>query len=620
MNIIQILNEDKKERIIDKFRSQLEPLGDEALKVAEQIIQNDPSITKKYSEWAVKQFIEEIKNPTSTVVGGGVPNRVADILETYIKNYHNIIDRLSTQKVDDIFKVLNLSGKFSSESTEKKIKLNPKDITSFDTINDLFRFVNRYDDYLSEIKTKSEVKKEVEKVYEDNRFLIIRPLSHKSSCYYGAATKWCTTTENNDDYFKKYTSRGKLYYIIDKKSSDRTYGKMALLVPFGNGTPEIYNQQDGGERYTFLLERFAPIKEEIKKLTELGDDYETLKKIKNNPKITMYEGLTSHFFDRFDGENAIFNFSNELKNYLDFMEDEIGEDAIGYYLWAYENPNGDFFYDSARFDDDMREGYPLYTLTPEHVDILRSIVQIIKPELLESFDGSEIKRDGDWDVKLSEFIKDRLPKLYEDFGYLYSESEDRSIHEGVIKHIEDEICNLYDEIGLTKVDDENCFGQYKISIDKLIDIYEDNLDYNKELSSEQVLENIIQQNVHLDTYFMDSVNEYQDWDVFNDSFNSDMTNLLENTLEGLEMDEDIVTDATEYRSILNYISKKFGLNRPYPIKTAEDETQIIFTGVNPKNSKINFDLVKPDGERKKGSAKLTTIIKLLNNYTLFDPF
>ena len=59
----------------------------------------------------------------------------------------------------------------------------------------------------------------------------------------------------------------------------------------------------------------------------------------------------------------------------------------------------------------------------------------------------------------------------------------------------------------------DCFGQYKISIDKLIDIYEDNLDYNKELSAEQVLENVIQQNVDLDTYFMDSVNEYQDLDV-----------------------------------------------------------------------------------------------------------
>lgn len=619
MNIIQILNEGKKERLIDKFRSQLEPLGDEALQVAEQIVDNDPSVTKKYSEWAIKKFIEMLQNPPSNLQGRP-PITLASLLWVKLKYYHNIVDKLSPEKVSKIIDTVGVDGDFSSDRTEEKIRLRPKDITSFDTYEDLSILVSYYDDYLESIETEKDIKKEAEKLFENDRFLIVRPLSHKSSCYYGASTRWCTTTEDDESYFKKYTSRGKLYYIIDKKSQDRTYGKMALLVPFGNGTPEIYNQQDGGERYTFLLERFAPIKEEIQKLTEKGDDYETLKKVKNNPKTAMYEALSSHFFDRFDGENAIFNFSNELKNYLDFMEDEVGEDAINYYLWAYQNPNGDFFYDSSRFDDDMREGYPLYVLTPEHIDILRSIVEILEPELLEAFDGSEIKREGDWDVKLAEFIKDRLPKLYEDFGYLYSEAEDRSIHEGVKEYIDGEICNLYDEIGLTKVDDEDCFGQYKISVDKLIHFYEENLDYTKELSAEQVLENVIQQNIDLDTYFMDSVNEYQDWNLFAGEFNGPMTNILDDTLSDLESNTDIVTDASEYKRILNYISKKFGLNQPYPIKTAEDETQIIFTGVNPKNSKINFDLVKPDGERKKGSAKLTTIIKLLNNYTLFDPF
>ncbi len=618
MNIIQILNEGKKERIIDKFRSQLEQLGDEAIQYAEKIIDEDPSTTKKYSEWGIKKLIDTKKDSHYEYQGKSIITITGIIISEIIK-YHQIADRLSPEKVRTMFDFNKIHDHFSDKKTEDKINSRPKDINSFTNLVDLNYFNEQYNEYVENVQTEKDIKKEADKIYEDDRFLIIRPLSHKSSCYYGANTTWCTTSEGNNDYFNRYTSRGKLYYIIDKKSSDRTYGKMALLVPFGNGSPEIYNQQDGGERYTFLLERFAPIKEEIKKLTELGDDYETLKKIKNNPKITMYEGLTSHFFDRFDGENAIFNFSNELKNYLDFMEDEIGEDAIGYYLWAYENPNGDFFYDSARFDDDMREGYPLYTLTPEHVDILRSIVEIIEPELLESFDGSEIKRDGDWDVKLSKFIEDRLPKLYEDFGYLYSESEDRSIHEGVIKHIEDEICNLYDEIGLTKVDDENCFGQYKISIDKLIDIYEDNLDYNKELSSEQVLENIIQQNVHLDTYFMESVNEYQDWDVFSHSFNSDMTNLLEKVLDEIESNDEVVSDAKEYRRILNYITKNFGLNNPYPIKTSDDGAEIIFRGVNPKNSKIEFVLVN-GVERKTGSAKLSTIIKLLNNYTLFSPF
>ena len=619
MSLVSLILEDKKERLIDKFRSQLEPLGDEAIQYAEKIIDEDPSVTKKYSEWGIKKLIDTNKDPHYSYQGKSLIT-IASIIISEIIKYHQIVDTISPEKVRTMFDFNQIHDHFSDEKTEEKIKTRPKDINSFTNLIDLNYFNDQYGEYVENIQTEKDIKKDADKIYEDDRFLIVRPLSHKTSCYYGANTQWCTTTADNEDYFNRYTSRGKLYYIIDKKSQDRTYSKMALLVPFGKGAPEVYNQQDGGERYTFLLERFAPIKEEIKKLTEQGDDYETLKKVKNNPKIAMYEALTSHFFDRFDGENVIFNFSNELKNYLDFMEDEVGEDAIGYYLWAYENPNGDFFYDSSIFDDDMREGYPLYVLTPEHIDILRSIVEILKPELLEAFDGSEIKRDGDWDVKLSEFIKDRLPKLYEDFGYLYSEAEDRSIHEGVIKHIEDEICNLYDEIGLKRVNEDDCFGQYKISIDKLIHFYEENLDYTKELSAEQVLENVIQQNVDLDTYFMEGVHEYQDWDVVSESFNSDMTNLLENTLSDLESDEDVVTDASEYKRILNYINKKFGLNQPYPIKTAEDETQIIFTGVNPKNSKINFDLVKPDGERKKGSAKLTTIIKLLNNYTLFDPF
>jgi len=221
---------------------------------------------------------------------------------------------------------------------------------------------------------------------------------------------------------------------------------------------------------------------------------------------------------------------------------------------------------------------------------------------------------------LSKFIKEKLPKLYEDFGYLYSNAEDTSTHEGVKKYIEGEICNLYEEIGLKKSDEEPCFGQYTISVDKLIDLYEDNLDYNKKLSVEQVLENVIQQNIDLDHYFLDSMNEYQDDDIFEEVFNDDMTSLLENALDDLEMDDEVVTDANEYRRILKYIKDKFGLDKPYPIKTSDEGIEIIFKGVNPKTSKINFELVNPEGEKKEGSAKLSTIIKLLNNYTLFHPF
>ena len=327
MKFITLLLEDKKERIIDKFRSQLEPLGDEAIRHAEKIIDQDPSATKKYSEWAIKKFI--------TIGGKFSLQHTTDEISKVVKNYHSIVDRLSKEKVEKIVAKDEFGTVFNSEDSKNKVLKSPKDINSFETLYDLQKFLTLYDrfQFLSDQEEKS--KKESEKLYEDDRFLIIRPLSHTSSCYYGANTKWCTTTRDNEDYFDRYTSKGKLYYIIDKKSSDRTYGKMALLVPFGNGTPEVYNQQDGGERYAFLLERFAPIKDEIQKLTDKGDDYETLKKVKGNPKLSMYESLNSDFFDRFDGENVILNFSDELTNFLKLMEEEVGEDVIGHYDWAY---------------------------------------------------------------------------------------------------------------------------------------------------------------------------------------------------------------------------------------------------------------------------------------------
>ena len=611
MSLVNLILEDKKERIIDKFRSQLEPLGDEAIQYAEKIIDQDPSATKKYSEWAIKKFI--------TIGGKFSLQHTTGEINKVVKNYHSIVDRLSKEKVEKIVAGDESGTSFNSEDSKNKVLKSPKDINSFETLYELQKFLTLYDrfQFLSDQEEKS--KKESEKLYEDDRFLIIRPLSHTSSCYYGANTKWCTTTRDNDDYFNKYTSKGKLYYIIDKKSSDRTYGKMALLVPFGNGTPEVYNQQDGGERYAFLLERFAPIKDEIQKLTDKGDDYETLKKVKGNPKLSMYESLNSDFFDRFDGEKVILNFSDELTNFLKLMEEEVGDDVIGHYDWAYTNPHGDFFYETYRFDDDMSEGYPLYNLNEKHISLLRSIVEIIEPELLKYFDGNTIIRDGNGDEILAKFIKDGLPKLYEEFSYLYSQAEDTSIHEGIKKYVDENVCNLYDDVGLTRVEDGSCFDQYEISVDRLLEMYEEDLDYHKDLSVQQVLENYIHRNVDLNEDILELYHEYQDHDTFSEMFDDEMTNLLEKVLEEVESDDEVVSDAREYRRILNYIDKNFGLNKPYPIKTSDDGTEIIFRGVNPKNSKIEFVLVN-GVERKTGSAKLSTIIKLLNNYTLFSPF
>jgi hypothetical protein len=54
------------------------------------------------------------------------------------------------------------------------------------------------------------------KLFENDDFLLVIPLTFEASCKYGAGTKWCTTSRDNDDMFKKHNRMGSLGYIVIK--------------------------------------------------------------------------------------------------------------------------------------------------------------------------------------------------------------------------------------------------------------------------------------------------------------------------------------------------------------------------------------------------------------------
>jgi len=54
------------------------------------------------------------------------------------------------------------------------------------------------------------------KLFENDEFLLVIPLTFEASCKYGAGTKWCTTSKDNDDMFKKHNRMGSLGYVIIK--------------------------------------------------------------------------------------------------------------------------------------------------------------------------------------------------------------------------------------------------------------------------------------------------------------------------------------------------------------------------------------------------------------------
>lgn len=84
---------------------------------------------------------------------------------------------------------------------------------------------------------------------ETDEFLLLQPKTHKGSIKYGANTKWCTTTKNNESIFKDYTRAGLLVYLIDKtETKTGEYNKIALYLQYNcggiNDNVKLYDVKD----------------------------------------------------------------------------------------------------------------------------------------------------------------------------------------------------------------------------------------------------------------------------------------------------------------------------------------------------------------------------------------
>jgi hypothetical protein len=96
---------------------------------------------------------------------------------------------------------------------------------------------------IAEMKAEEkDMENQIIKIYEDDTWLLLRPLTFNASKKYGSNTKWCTTTESNSEYFFKYTKRGVLIYCINKKSGYKVAGFYSL----DKNEPEysFWNQKD----------------------------------------------------------------------------------------------------------------------------------------------------------------------------------------------------------------------------------------------------------------------------------------------------------------------------------------------------------------------------------------
>jgi len=175
-------------------------------------------------------------------------------------------------------------------------QLKKKDINQYNTFSEL-------EDALSpfiEKEKQKELEKQADKIYEDNKFLVIKPKTEEASCKYGSNTKWCVSSHSSG-HFGRYTQgQQALYFIINKaNSTNRTYSKVA--VHFDNeGNPKYWDSQDAqmSQREVNVLNYAFP---EI--INAIFKDYEII-------RVSAADKVLIEVFDS-NGED-----SAEIKNYL----------------------------------------------------------------------------------------------------------------------------------------------------------------------------------------------------------------------------------------------------------------------------------------------------------------
>jgi hypothetical protein len=88
-------------------------------------------------------------------------------------------------------------------------------------------------------KIGKELAKQVQKDFEDEEWLVVRPFTYESSVKYGYGSKWCTSMEQSAEHFFRYSNNGTLIYCLNKKTGD----KVAAHYEIGEGI-SFWNAED----------------------------------------------------------------------------------------------------------------------------------------------------------------------------------------------------------------------------------------------------------------------------------------------------------------------------------------------------------------------------------------
>lgn len=205
----------------------------------------DPSKTNKFLPFMVKELKRSIEERNERN-RDDIKYMVQEITQQFridetflygmdydmLTRIHGILDMFGSDKI-------NILHNFHEHLENNRIEKNDiSQYKSFDEIREQVKIA-------SFKQAQKELRGATHVVYEDENYLMIKPLTFLSSTKYGASTKWCTTMENNNHYFYDYSSNGILIYIFNKVSNVKVaaYIRLQEIGRYDNPI-KFYNEQD----------------------------------------------------------------------------------------------------------------------------------------------------------------------------------------------------------------------------------------------------------------------------------------------------------------------------------------------------------------------------------------
>ena len=148
---------------------------------------------------------------TDLIDAGFKKENIDKISDQTLVAIHNILDDVHDAVLEDVNKFIELNERGLIEN---------KDVTSYKTLEELQGALS-----VAELKMMSkDLEKFVIKLYDENDWLVVKPLTYESSCKYGAGTKWCTASTSEEYQYHNYTRRGILIYAMNRKTGVKVAG------------------------------------------------------------------------------------------------------------------------------------------------------------------------------------------------------------------------------------------------------------------------------------------------------------------------------------------------------------------------------------------------------------